>query len=59
MITINLTIDKALALNTALSKIIPAKNMLDERKFRPSYLEIMTLIEIANQLNPQSNGKNN
>lgn len=41
----------------AINKIIPSKNMLDERRVKFSYSEIMALITFANELHNELNNK--
>lgn len=52
MVTINLTEQNARALQDALHKF--NAHMLGERKFTPTYAEVMAAIEAANQINTQT-----
>lgn len=56
MVTINLAEQNARALQDALRKFIDKDNahMLGERKFTPTYAEVMAAIEAANQINTQT-----
>lgn len=55
MVTINLTERNARALQDALRKFIDKdKHMLGERKFTPTYAEVMAAIKAANQINTQT-----
>lgn len=56
MITIQLTEQSATALQDALRKFIDKDNahMTGERKFTPTYAEVMAAIEAATQINTQT-----